>query len=297
MLLLTIAYEGDFDVAKDLQEFIEDFKHKNLGLGICESIENNTHFIKILCNDNSYDATIKNTVNFCVSNILYNIIIDVFYYKEMYEFLTDSYFFLRDDELKEIQHKIVEVLRENNHKIDESNIYFMNRKNDIIEKIKKCIEENQEINIEGFLTFRMKEIMEDLESISDKVVERYMVEKEYNEFIKLLKYFVDIQESKIEEVNIIILEDGSYSIKDKEGKDIFNEFLSEIMDYRVVNPSVNIEDVIISGLITNSPKKIIIHRDYNCTNKEILETIKNVFTDRVEMCDNCKMCNATKIKI
>ena len=33
-------------------------------------------------------------------------------------------------------------------------------------------------------------------------------EKEYNEFIKLLKYFVDIQDCKLEEVNIIVQRNG-----------------------------------------------------------------------------------------
>ena len=35
----------------------------------------------------------------------------------------------------------------------------------------------------------MRELREDIEFIIDKV-EKYMVEKEYTEFIKLLKYFV-----------------------------------------------------------------------------------------------------------
>ena len=49
----------------------------------------------------------------------------------------------------------------------------------------------------------MKELREDIEEIIDKVVEEYMVEKEYREFVKLLKYFVDIQESKIEKLIFI----------------------------------------------------------------------------------------------
>lgn len=31
-----------------------------------------------------------------------------------------------------------------------------------------------------------------------------MVDKEYNEFIKLLKYFVEIEESKLDKLNILI---------------------------------------------------------------------------------------------
>lgn len=72
-----------------------------------------------------------------------------------------------------------------------------------MKKIKTCLEENEEINIQGFITFRMKELREDIEEIIDKVVEEYMVEKEYREFVKLLKYFVDIQESKIEKLIFI----------------------------------------------------------------------------------------------
>ena len=40
-----------------------------------------------------------------------------------------------------------------------------------------------------------------------------MVEKEYNEFIKLLKYFVEIQESKVDEVNILIEEEWKLLFK------------------------------------------------------------------------------------
>ena len=35
----------------------------------------------------------------------------------------------------------------------------------------------------------MRELREDIEEIIDKVVEKYMVEKEYKEFIRLLKIF------------------------------------------------------------------------------------------------------------
>ena len=37
-------------------------------------------------------------------------------------------------------------------------IYCINKINSIIEKIKDCIEENEEININGFITFRMREL-------------------------------------------------------------------------------------------------------------------------------------------
>ena len=56
-------------------------------------------------------------------------------------------------------------------------IYCIGKINSIIEKIKTCLEENEEINIKGFITFRMKELTEDIEDIVDKVVKNIWLKK------------------------------------------------------------------------------------------------------------------------
>jgi putative sporulation protein YtxC len=135
----------------------------------------------------------------------------------------------------------------------------------------------------------MKEIRDDLEEIIDKVVERYMVEKEYNEFIKLLKYFVEIQDSKIDLINIEVDNNGKYIIRDRNNDDITEKLFSDLNDLKY-KENTNVEDVLISVLITNSPEKIIIHCAENCKNSEFIDTVKKVFTDRVEFCRDCKAC-------
>lgn len=296
MLLLTVVYEGDGDIINDISEIKSFFKTKNIILGISESITGNTHFVKIFCSDEDYNNKVINTFNLYMANVLYKIVISEFYNKEMYNFLTDTYFFLKNDELREVEQLSMKALRGEGAIKDESSIYCINRKNNVMDKIVKCIEENNEININGFLTFRMKELREDLESIIDKVVEKYMVEKEYSEFIKLLKYFVEIQESKIDEINIIIDKNSNYEIRDKNGNDIMEDFLSDLSESKL-SGSTNIDDIIISGLITNSPQLIKIHCSENCSNKEMLDTIENVFTDRVSFCKECTMCKKVREKI
>ena len=145
------------------------------------------------------------------------------------------------------------------------------------------MEENKEININGFLTFRMRELREDIECIIEKVVEGYLVEKEYKEFVKLLKYFVDIQESKIEKVNIYVEGDSTYKVTDGYDEDIFTSFLKDLSDCKL-GIDANVEDIIISGLISNAPKSINIYGKDNCKNKEFIDTIINVFGDRVRTC-------------
>ena len=217
-----------------------------------------------------------------MSNVLYKIVIKEYKSREMFHYITENYFFLKQDEIIEVEEKIMNILLLESFTESENYVYYMNKVNAIIEKIKEFLEENSEININGFIRFRMKELKSNIEMVIDKVIENYMVEKEYKEFVKLLKYFVDIQESKIEEINIFINEGGKYLIKNSAGKDIFNEFMKEIADTKIDTES-KMEDIIISGLITNAPRKVKIYGKENCINKEFLETIINVFEDRVEL--------------
>lgn len=296
MLLMKLTYDGEQNFIEDIQELRDLLKEKKISIGIVESIEGNTHFVKLICDDDNYSEKLESILDLYMSNILYKVVIETFRRQEIYEYITDTYFFLKHEELLEVEESVMAVLSCKEGISDDTNVYCMNRVNSIIEKIKSCIEENREININGFIRFRMKELVTDIEMVIDKVVEKYMVEKEYKEFIKLLKYFVEIQDSKIEELNIIITPGGAYEIKDSYGNDIFKDFVSELSECKL-GDTINIEDVIISGLITNAPRKVIIHKKEYCTNEEFLDTIVNVFGDRVIICNNCTLCTTEKIKI
>lgn len=105
-----------------------------------------------------------------------------------------------------------------------------------------------------------------------------IAEQEYNEFIKLLRYFVDIQEPKFEEIHISPQSDGNYTLIDEAGCEIHREYFDELRN-EIENSSseVNYDDMLISSLITMSPKKIIINNSESIKNKELLTTISKVF--------------------
>ena len=295
MLILKLVYKSDLDFVNEIVELRNILKKKDIKIGIVESVELESHIIKILCDDNNYNNRIKEIIILYISNILYNIVLKEYKEKELFDYLTENYFFLRQEEIIEIEDNITKVFNGEDSIKSDNLIYCMNKTNSILEKIKECLEENDEININGFIRFRMKELREDIENIVDKVIEGYMVEKEYKEFIKLLKYFIEIQESKMDLVNIIIKEDGDYILIDKENNNVFNEFMKELIQCKI-DEEAKMEDIIISGLITNAPKKVIIHGRKNCKNKEFIDTIESVFENKVIFCNGCSLCSEKKVK-
>lgn len=294
MLLLTVVYNDSLEnIIEDISEIKELFVLKNIQMGLSESIDNGNHFVKIFCDDKDYNINTQNMFNLYFGNVLYKLVIDEFFNKQLDKILKETYFFLKYSEMSKLKSVIKNALRCEGAILDDNSIYCINRKNEIIQKIIKCINDNEEININGFITFRTNEFRNEMECIVDKVIEKYLVEKEYNEFIKLLKYFVDVQECKIDEINLIVEQNGNYLIQDKSGNDIFKELVRDLTDSNY-SGVVSVEDIIISGLITNVPKRIVIHCSENCRNKEIIETIKNVFLDRVAFCEGCSLCNSIK---
>lgn len=294
MVIIKMVFSKEISIFDELQTLKSLLKKKNIIIGIVESYQGTNTIIKIVCEDSENINSVKKYINFYIGNIIYNIVIERYKQKELYQFLSDNYFFLRQEELLEAEEEIMRALNRNNTFKDEMLLYFTNKTNIIIESIVKCIEENSEINIDGFLTFRSKQFREDIEEIIDKVIERYIVEKEYNEFIKLLRYFVEIQENKLECINILVSEDGTYKVTDDNDKDMFETFKSELSVTE--NIEANAEDIIISGLITFVPKKIIVHKIENSGSKEFFETIKNVFGERYSICSGCERCIKSSVK-
>ena len=258
MLVMKLVHNNDLDFVKELQELRQLLKKKNITMGIVESGEGSSNIIKIICNNESYNDRIRNTIYLYISNILYSVVVKEYRKKELFNYLMENYFFLKQNEVMEVEEKIVRVLQNEEKVTDEKMFYCIDKIN--------CI------------------------------VEDYMIEKEYKEFIKLLKYFVDIQESKIEKIDIYIQSDGGYVLKDGLDNDVFEEFVKEIYECKI-DTEANVEDIIISGLITNAPKEVVIHNKDKALNLEFIDTIKNVFGERVTFCNGCSKCLASKLKI
>lgn len=293
MILKSIVYGKKYD---DIEYVIDDmknnFKAKGLEVSVLEKIEGKAHFIKIFCNDSYCDADILKNLDLYLSLGVYKILAKSFC-NNIEKNMEEVYFFLKQGEMDKIKMTFTNALLLESKIKDDSEVYIENKKNKIVQKIKCCMEENNEVNLEGYITFREREMNEDFKSILDKVIENYMVEREYDEFIELLKYFVEIEECKIEEINIYADKNEDYKILDGKGKNLFKSLTKEVKECGY-NDYINKSDLIISGLITLCPEKIILHCSKYFYNRELVDTIKKVFSSRVEFCNECSKCSKIK---
>ena len=122
-----------------------------------------------------------------------------------------------------------------------------------------------------------------LSSITDIALEEYLSEKEQSEFVNVLKYFIDMQETKVDLLVVNILENGSFVLYDGEGNKIDNIDDEEIINM-AIKEDLNYEDFLISTLLTLCPKKVQILDLLNDDFSElVIETIKSIFGDRVSI--------------
>lgn len=178
-----------------------------------------------------------------------------------------------------------------NYKEEQGYIYkcsleLFNQKEAFIEKsvytkVYNYILNNDYINIEGFVKFRMKELIKCISDVVDASLEEYLMKKDQDEFISVLKYFIEIQEEKIDLLKVHIKEDNSFILYDKDNNKIDNINDEEIINM-VIQENLNYEDFLISTLLTLCPKKIEILDDLkNNSSMEIIDTIKSIFGNRV----------------
>lgn len=156
-------------------------------------------------------------------------------------------------------------------------------------KLKEYLSTTDKLMINGFVNFRLKDYISELEDLIDKAVNDFMAEKEYKEFIKLLKYFVDIQSPKFNVINIVPYE-GNYYIYNEVFENITEMCAKDFIKERE-NNTISSDDLLISILISVAPRKIYLHKHERITNAELVSTIKQVFSKKIVICSGCDFCN------
>ncbi len=156
------------------------------------------------------------------------------------------------------------------------------------QKLHDYLLHNRHLNIQGFVYFRLQCYVAELRKIVESSVDDYLIEKEYQEFIKLLKYFVEIQEPKVVEAHILLDKSGGFQIRD--GKRQLMEQDYEQINAAYLKDQVDSEDLLVSALVTTAPGRVVVHRQVDAQYPKLTATLKKIFDSKITLCKNCQEC-------
>lgn len=162
----------------------------------------------------------------------------------------------------------------------------INRRNQILFRLLEYLDLHSELVVEGFLRFRLKDYFRELAAIVDRAVEEFLAEREHQEFVRLLRYFVELQKPRLDTVHVVLRPDGLYRLLDGEGQVVENDYLEGPV-LRMVQQEINRDDLLLSALITLSPSRVVLHAG---PPEHVQETVRSIFGDRVDTCPGCDRC-------
>lgn len=287
--LLSVGLTGTTDdIRVRLQQDCINLKQEGFRIAIDEINKGNYTFLgcNIIEGELSFRnyERIKNLLKNYVAKILAELIILREEKKIVRKIIEHNYYYFSEKEKNVVYDNTLENLNSNN---DVSGDFGrIRRHNTILAKIVDYLDTHHELVLDGFINFRLKEYREHLVEIVDNAVDDLMIELEYKEFIRVLRYFVDIQKPKVEEVHVLLNENGDFKILDIEGRDINNQ----PVDGFLIDSEINHEDLLITALITISPYNVMVHSSNPAAAQNRIEMIKSIFEDRVAVCEGCPIC-------
>lgn len=143
---------------------------------------------------------------------------------------------------------------------------------------KPYIISNNKIFLDGFIPFRLKDYIHFLTENLDSAVNSFLIDKEYTEFISILKLYIQSQESHINLVHLVYSKSKALLLD--ENKNVIEDNNSALNAKYLSDITFSKNDFTFNTLLSLVPKKIYVHLiDGICD--EFIDTLKLVFENRV----------------
>ncbi len=193
--------------------------------------------------------------------------------------IYENYYYLDHGELRTIEKSIVCGLKASDGDPDNyaTKMYYRSR---IYYKLASFLKENDHLDVKGFICFRLRDYLDMLYDAVDDGVEEYMLEKEYHEFIDLLRNLTGLHEIKKEEVHVVFKTERCVKLLDESLLPIKCDYLDGFTADTYQEDKMIYDDLLVCVLIAISPRKIVLHYKSEMY-PTVLCTLKKVFPARV----------------
>lgn len=232
-----------------------------------------------------YQGKDEASFSYFLSELLTEVILEFYEERLIYQILNYNYFYFDEYERLQICDNCIDMIE------CEEEMSTKSRKEIIKKALLSYIQEYKSMILEGFVNFRLKQYMSYLDNGIDTAVNQFIIEKEYNEFISLLKIYIDSKPPECEILHLIYI-NGESILLDRQknivsvSENIYNaKYLSDI--------SFSSNDFALNTLLSLLPAKIEIH--VIGIEDEFIDTVKQIFEGRVSICKECNICRTYRI--
>ena len=150
------------------------------------------------------------------------------------------------------------------------------------------LKEHKSIVLTGFINFRLKKYFCILDDVVDEAVNSFIIEKEYLEFVSLLKLYINSQAPKTNVVHLIYRKDNPLLLDEHKNVIPFDDSIYQAKYLSDISFSQN--DFILNTLLSILPKKIYLHVVDNSID-EFANTLILIFENKIQVCSDCNICN------
>ncbi len=220
--------------------------------------------------------------HFEIAKVLSNCTIEKFESKLIKNIINCNYFYFSEFEREKILNICFSI-------IDEPE--YTNKIEILQEAYFKYLTSSKTLVLDGFIKFRAKEYIKLLDELVDTSVNKFIVEREYEEFIDLLRMYISSKSSSNNLVHLIysngesILLDENSNIIDTNDSAFAAKYLSDI--------TFSSNDYCLNTLLNILPEKIHIHLIDN--EDEFINTLKLIFENRIIICKDCNICKTYRL--
>lgn len=257
---------------------IEDFSKLNL-----ENLYISSNSFKIYDNVILHYKGDDNSLFFdCLCNTLTKTILKFYEPLILKKELNKNFFYFSDFE----KARILELYHDENIKNTEDSL--SNTFDCVYNSFSNYIQEgHHSLVLDGFKNFRLSNYHKIIYDMLENCVNRFLIEREYYEFINLLKLYINSNVPKVDKLHLIYLRNNSILLD--EHRKIIDIKCSEALNAKFLSDiTFSDNDYVLNYLLNTLPHQLIIHiSNISYLQDEFLNTLKLIFEDRISIRTDC----------
>jgi putative sporulation protein YtxC len=147
------------------------------------------------------------------------------------------------------------------------------------------LEDHERLHLDGFLRFRLSDYRIEVQEAAETAIEERLMERQYQEFMTLLKSMVEWQETRTSAVHVLHSGGHAFRLLDEEMRPLDQNQIDidgfEKKELADVQEEQEEESQVVSRLLAASPRQLFIHTPE--PESQVIRTIIGIFGDRAAL--------------